>query len=157
MAYDPAMTLGVYIAATDLTPNGRAMIATGPGVGAGPHARVFDLVQGKELDGFMAHPPQILCGLRVALGDVNGDGVPDLVTAPGGGTGPLVQVFDGRNRQKLSEWAAYDPNYLGGVFVATGDVRGTGRAQVFTGTDDGGVATVRGFDPLTKRMIGELT
>jgi hypothetical protein len=157
MAYDPAMTLGVFVAAADLTADGRALVATGPGVGGGAHVRVFDLAQGKEIDGFFAHPPELTCGARVALGDVNGDGVPDLVTAPGAGTGPLVQVFDGRNRRKLSEWAAYDPNYLGGVFVATGDVRGNGRAEVLTGTDDGGTGTVRVFDALRKQMIGELS
>ena len=45
---------------------------------------------GRELDSFMAYEDSFQGGVRVALGDVNGDGFPDLVTGAGPGGGPAV-------------------------------------------------------------------
>jgi hypothetical protein len=57
--------------------------------------------------------------VRVAVGDVNGDGRADIITAPGPGGGPDVRVFDGTSAALLSESLPYDAAFSGGVFVAT--------------------------------------
>src|SRR5262249_12811044 len=46
---------------------------------------------------FLAVDPDFRGGLRVALGDVNRDGIADLVVAPGPGGGPRVATYDGRS------------------------------------------------------------
>jgi len=56
--------------------------------------RVFDSA-GTEVASFFAYAPQFTGGVRVATGDVTGDGFDDLVTAPGQTGGPLVKVYDG--------------------------------------------------------------
>ncbi|MFO0851456.1 MAG: hypothetical protein U0871_23295 [Gemmataceae bacterium] len=157
-AFDPPHDLGVYVAAADRTANGRSMVAVGSGEGGPAQVRVFDLAAGTMIDQFTAHPPELLCGVRVAFGDVDGDGMPDLITAPGPHpqAGPLVQVFSGVNRRKLAEFNAYDDAFRGGVYVAAGRVVPNGRAEVLTGPGEGGGGVVRVFDPTRNRLVGEV-
>ncbi|OWK40436.1 Alkaline phosphatase [Fimbriiglobus ruber] len=77
-------------------------------------------------------------GVRVAEADVNGDGVDDLIVAPGVGGGPRVEVFDGVTGKLIYNFFAYEPTFTGGLFVAGGDVNGDGYADIIIGTDQGG-------------------
>src|SRR5690242_1520160 len=61
-------------------------------------------------------------GSRVALGDVNGDGVPDAIVGPGPGGPALVRVYDGTSLESpsqtlLTTFSPFDPGFTGGVFV----------------------------------------
>jgi hypothetical protein len=85
-------------------------------------------------------------GVRVALADVTGDGTPDLITAPGPGTEPLVKVYDGATQQQVASFDAYEAGFTGGVYVAAADFTGDGKAEIVTGADQGGGARVRVFD-----------
>lgn len=74
-------------------------------------------------------------GVHVAAGDVDGDGLDDVITGPGVGGGPLVNVFSGANSTLFLSFNAYAivGNFLGGVFVAAGDLNGDGTAEILTG------------------------
>jgi hypothetical protein len=72
-----------------------SLVAVGADAGGGPHVRVFDAETGNEQLSFFAYDPGFLGGVRVALGDVSGDGIPDVITVPGPGGGPHVRVFHG--------------------------------------------------------------
>jgi hypothetical protein len=89
------------------------------------------------------------------MGDVNGDGVPDIATAAGPSGGPHVQVFNGATGARISSWYAYDPRFTGGVTIAIGDVNGDGAADVVTGAGQGGGPHVRIFNALTGALEGE--
>lgn len=117
-AYAPSFTGGVFVAAADLDGDGVAEIVTGPGQGGGPHVRVFRL-DGTDRYGFFAYAPAFSGGVRVAAGDLNGDGKADIVAAPGPGAAPQVRVFkaDGAT---LTRFLAYDPAATGGTYVAIG-------------------------------------
>lgn len=84
-------------------------------------------------------------GVRVAVGDVNGDGAGDIIVASGPGSGPHVKVFDGLTGSVLKSFDAYTPTFTGGVFVAAGDVDGDGRADIITGAGAGGAPHVKVF------------
>ncbi len=156
MAFDPGFTGGVFVAAADLDRDLRAEIVVGADAGGGPHVRVFLGVDNSELFSFFAYDPGFKGGVRVAAGDITGDGIPDIITAAGPGGGPHVRVFDGATPQlgglgidiggPRGSFYAYDPAFTGGVFVAAGDVNGDSQIDLITGAGAGGGPHVRVID-----------
>lgn len=149
LAYSPSFTGGVYVAAGDLDGDGRADIITGARAGGAPHVKVFSGATGAELSSFFAFDAAFTGGVRVAAGDVDGDGRADLVAGAGPSAGPHVKVFDGRDFSTRFSFDAYDPTFLGGVNVAAGDVNGDGFADIVTGAGSGATPHVKVFSGQT--------
>ena len=81
-------------------------------------------------------------GASVAVGDVTGDGVPDVVV--GKGDAPTVKVFDGVTLLPVREFAAFGAGHHG-VAVALGDVTGVGHNEIVAASGGPG-AQVAVFD-----------
>ena len=168
-AYAPTFTGGVYIAAGDVTGDGIADIIVGAGAGGGPHVKVIDGTKLNQVDAqgsikdsalvyqFFAYAPTFTGGIRVAAGDVNGDGIADLVIGAGVGGGPHVRVFNGTNLNLLFSFMAFDPSFTGGIFVAAGDINGDGRSDLVVSQGSGNAARVRTFSGMDSHMMGEIT
>lgn len=156
LAFDAQWTGGVFVAAADRLRDGRSWLAVSTDAGAGPQVKVFDLAAGREIDSFFAFDQRFLGGCRIALGDINGDGVPDLLAAPGPGAEPRVRVFDGRNRAVIADFLAFDRNYTLGLNIAAADLTKNGRADMLVGSEAGGPAVVRVFDAVRGQRIGEI-
>jgi hypothetical protein len=152
-AYDPGFNGGVYVAAGDLNGDKHTDIVTGSGNGTPGHVKVFDGVTGNLLSSFFAFGPSFSGGVRVAVGDVNGDGTPDLIAAAGPGGGPHVKVFNGIQGNLLSSFFAFDASFKGGVYVAAGDVNGDGRADIITGAGPGGGPHVKVFNAVQGNLL----
>jgi len=91
---------------------------------------VFDQ-KGKLQKGFFAYDPRFRGGVRVAAGDLDGDGVPEIVTGAGPGSGPLVRVFDLLGNQKLTTgFFAFTTTDESGVEVSVADVDGNGVNEI---------------------------
>jgi hypothetical protein len=134
------------------------LVATGPGPGHSPLVKVTVAGQnGNDTISFMAYQKNFLGGVRVAVGDVNGDGFDDVIV--GAGAGPLghVKVFDGRRLGRtnalLMSFDAYPRSFRGGVFVAAGDLTRDGRADIIVAPDEGGQPLVRVFDGKTGAIL----
>src|SRR5439155_13424836 len=82
-------------------------------------------------------------GVRVAVGDVTGDSVPDVVTAPGPGMPAVIEVFDGATGGLVRATTAFEPSFVGGCFVSAGDVDRDGIADVVVSPDTSGGPRVR--------------
>jgi hypothetical protein len=131
-----------------------AALFTAVGADSGGAPRVVLLnPDGSVRASFFAYDPSFTGGVRVAVGDVNGDGTPDIITAPGSGGGPNVRVFSGTDLQLIASFFAYDPSFRGGVTVAAGDVTGDGRADVVTGAGAGGGPQVNVFNGATGDLV----
>ena len=106
--------------------------------------KMFDSGTGivKELEVF---PFGFEGGINNIGGDLNGDGEQELIVSAGLGGGPQVRVFSLAGDLK-SQFFAYDPDFRGGVNIATGDINGNGKEEIITGAGPGGGPHVRIFD-----------
>ncbi|MFH0928701.1 MAG: S8 family serine peptidase [bacterium] len=108
----------------------------GRGAGSPPSVVVLN-EQGLMVSYFDAYPSTFLGGVKVAAGDVDGDGQDEIITAPGSGFSPEVKVFE-MDGKFVKSIMAYSPLFQGGVNVAVGDVNGDGKAEIITGAGPGG-------------------
>ena len=119
-AYDQAFTGGIRVAAGDLDGDGKAEIVTGVGPGGGPHVRVFAANGGGLPGSAFAYDAGFRGGVNVAIGDVDGDGDNEIITAAGPGGGPHVKTFDVLMHELPTGFMAYGQEFHGGVWVAAG-------------------------------------
>jgi hypothetical protein len=145
-----------------MTGDGLADVVTGAGAGGGPHVKVFDGSSLAAVGGpvvarsFFAYDASFTGGVTVAAGDIDSQGHADIITGAGPGGGPHVKAFDGFTLAVEASFFAYDPSFRGGVFVAAGDIRAEGHAEIITGAGPGGGPHVRIFDGLTLADEGNL-
>ncbi|MGL6075694.1 MAG: SdrD B-like domain-containing protein [Fimbriiglobus sp.] len=140
---------------TGLSPNRPTYIATGAGEGAAPLVRVFDYASGIERFRFLAYEQGYTGGVRTATGDLNGDGIPDIVTTTGVGGGPRIRAFNGVDGSLIHDFFAYEATYTGGMSVAIADINGDGIGDIVTGTDRGGGPRVRVLSGLDTSVISD--
>jgi len=145
-AYGTSFMGGVRVAAGDINNDGKADIITGSGPGGGPHIKVFNGSNLMEIGSFFAYPESFLGGVYVAAGDVNGDGLADIVTGAGAGAAPHVKVFSGSSLTETGSFFAYDAAFTGGVRVAAGDVNGDGKSEILAAPGPGGAPHIRVFN-----------
>jgi hypothetical protein len=134
----PAVPLAV-----DFDRDGHADIVVGAGRGVEPRVRVISGATGAELLTFLAYDTlgRGGPGVRVAACDLTGDGVPDIVTTPGGGP-ILVRTFDGTTGVPLpGALGGFPVTPLGsrgpGATVACADVSGDGVPDILVGLPAG--------------------
>jgi len=150
---------GVNVAAGDIDGDGYDEIITGAGPGAvfGPHVRAWNYDGGPQVVpipgvSFFAYgTPK--WGVNVAAGDLDGDGIDEIVTGAGPGAvyGPHVRGWkvDGGPVTAMPgvSFLAYGTHKFG-VNVTCGDVDGDGIDEIITGAGPGPVFAphVRGWN-----------
>ena len=96
---------------------------------------------------FYAYSPAYTGGVRVALGDINGDGIDELITGTGIGGGPHIKVFNLQGGQpvEIASFFAFEPTFMGGVYISTGDINADGLEDIIVGAGAGGGPRVKVF------------
>lgn len=143
-AYGMNVRNGVFVAVGDLNNDGKDEIVTGTGVGSGAHVRVWDK-NGRATftSGFFAYDTSFRGGVRVGVGDVNGDGSQDIITGAGVGGAPSVRVFNKFGSSLVSPFTAFASTFRGGVFVAGGDTNQDGKANIIVAVGSAGAPLVK--------------
>jgi hypothetical protein len=108
---------------------------------------------------FFAYSPSYTGGVRVALGDVNGDGIDELITGTGVGGGPHIKVFNLQGGQpvEVASFFAFEPTFMGGVNISTGDINGDGLADIIIGAGAGGGPRVKVFNGAANYLVNATT
>lgn len=146
LAYAVNIEGGVYLACGDLDGNGQDEIITGVPEGYGPHVRVFDGRNGNVTitAGFFAYDPWVRTGIRVAAGDLDGDGKDEIITGTGYGAGTHVRTFSGTGESLFTPgFFIYGTADRTGINVGSGDVNGDGKDEIITGSGYGRIPEVK--------------
>jgi uncharacterized repeat protein (TIGR01451 family) len=169
-AFAPTFTGGVTVGMGDVNGDGTPDIIAGAGIGVSSHIKVIDgtkltqvLSDGQISDlallgSFFAFDLAFRNGVTVSAGDVNGDGLADVIVGACPGAGPHVKVIDATRLHQtlpdgqisdgalLASFFAFGATFAGGVSVGAGDVNGDGRADIVVGAGAGAGPHVKVVD-----------
>jgi hypothetical protein len=151
----PGFSGPLKVVSGDFNNDGVAEIIAGAGFGGGPAIAILDSQTGEVLQAFFAFDPAFTGGVFVAVQDVNGDGILDIIAGAGPGGGPEVRIFDGNGLTVLRSFYAYAEDFAGGVSVASIDFNNDGILDLVTGAGPGGAPHVKVFDGATNAIISQ--
>jgi hypothetical protein len=111
----------------------RNVIVIGPGKSPSTpqFVRVIDEETGEVLTQFAPYGNSFQGGVRIATGDVTGDGIDEIITAPGRSIVAAIHVYT-QDGVLLTSFQPYGATFKGGVQVAVGDVDGDGLNDIIT-------------------------
>ena len=147
---DPDFRGGARAGVGDVDGDGFADVIVSAGFSGGPRVSLWD---GKSLSraayrnmigDFFIFEPGLRNGAYVTLGDVNGDGMADLIAGAGPGGGPRVRVLDGKSLLSLgggatsiADFFAGNVNNRSGVRIATKNLDGDPYSELVVGDGEG--------------------
>lgn len=133
--YDAAFRGGVNVGTGNLRGGRRDEIVVSAAYGGGPHVRVLN-AGCKLIDpGFFAFSKNLRNGVNMAVGNIDGRGKPEVITATGAGSSPKIRIY----RKKGKTWKRvgrtfrpYSKSDTSGVLVSAIDIDDNGKDEIVT-------------------------
>lgn len=133
-------------------PTTNVFTATGAAAGAEPRVTVKNQ-DGSDRFSVLVYEASFTGGVRTAIGDVNGDGTPDVIVVPAEGGAPLVKVLDSTTGNVIFTLMVFENTFRGGLYVDVGDSNNLGYAQVLLSAGNTGGPRVTLFDVRQNRVL----
>jgi hypothetical protein len=146
-AFAPQYSGGVRVAMSGPDATGQSLIVASPAINSNIVTFTLD-EPNRALSSFYAFiPPELYQGTWVAAGDLNRDGISELVVGAGPGTNGKaeISVFDLKGNL-LKNFLAFSQGFSGGVSVAVSDYNKDGIADIFASSGAGAKATFNVFN-----------
>jgi hypothetical protein len=146
------VTLTPWTGTTPPPVNNTQFAVVGSGKGEISQVKVYEESDGQQLDLVKTLKPfgKFKGGVNVATGDLNGDGVDDIIVGAAQGGKTNVMVYDGATFAQMFHFYAFPESGAKdkriGVSVAAADVNNDGHADIVVGAQAGWLPLVRVFD-----------
>lgn len=135
---------GANVTSADLDGDGRAEIIAGTGRGNSTNVRVFTYDGSVVADtGIDFVSDSTADGVKVAAGDIDGDGNNEIITAAGAKNSQTIKVWKVDTASGAGNWTVTeDRNFRAfasnkGIVIATGDLNGDGTDEIIAGEATG--------------------
>ncbi|MCC7085154.1 MAG: VCBS repeat-containing protein [Pirellulales bacterium] len=140
---------GLHVAAGDVDGDGDIDVITSRDTGRGK-IRVYEKTAADTYLRTLTFTPYsksegVTKGAVLAVGDVDGDGRDEIVTAPGAGASARIKVWEGESGVRTRQFFGFESRFRNGVSLAVGDADGDGRDEIFVAAGAGGGSRVRTF------------
>ncbi len=153
-SFSQEFTGGVDVASGDVDGDGKDELIVGQFLRGQAWVKVYKINNEKTiLAEFLAYDKNFEGGVRVAAGDIDHDGVDEIITGAGYGGGPEVKVFelDGRT---IMNFSPFPSDFKGGVDVAAGDIDNDKRDEIAVSQHYFGQAWVKTYN-FKGEVLGE--
>jgi len=134
--YDAGFTGGVNVAAGDIDGDGFDDVVCGPGPGLANDVilKTYSGATGAFMSQGFAYFSTIAAGAYVACGDIDNDGLDEVVMGNDGPVTGLIRTFDGVNLVNTGFWFTFSTqNFGGGARVSSGDINNDGHDDIIAG------------------------
>jgi hypothetical protein len=122
-------------------------VGTNPGRKSQPIVNVYDVHTGEQLSSIMAYPKSFNGGVRVAVGDLTGDDIPEIIVVPASKYTAEVKVFTPYGEELPELGFVVPPAKLKqGASIAVGDVNGDGWNDIITSSSLSQRSVVKVFE-----------
>lgn len=143
-AYDKKFKIGVSVAMCDYDNDKQNEIITAPGLGGGPHIKIFDKNGGLK-DAFFAGNEKFRGGLNIDCQRDNFSNEAKIVVAPKNDSSSYILVYNS-NGQLENSFMAYAESYKKEVFVKLYDVDFDYQNEIITAPGLGGGPHIKIFE-----------
>lgn len=112
--------------------------------GSEPKIWLLD-AKGGVVKEFLAFAPSFYGGVNIAVGDVDDDGMAEIVVGAGSGGGPHIRIFNLSGELKY-QFFAFDKKRPNGAIVAIGDTDGDGKNEIIAVEERSAAPVARVFN-----------
>ena len=127
--FGESYTGGFYLGTGDIDGYKKDELLIGAGTGVQPEVSIYNFNLDK-LHEWLAYEYWFSGGVPLTGGDVNGDGIDEVIVGTGPGKKPVVRIFDKVGLQLYDEFEAYSSFGTPGVEVLSADVDFDGRDDI---------------------------